>query len=204
MDEWHKHFRAHLPRGVLVTFARRTIRRSRLTSSLEVGQLLQNLMIAELVRPSTCLWIVSPWITDIEVIDNSTLSFDDLSDTWGPRNVRLSEVLLARARCGLALVIATRLADHHNTRFLQDIRAVFGEAELDDEPHLVITDDDVLHEKGIAGDTFYLSGSMNLTYTGVHIGSELVSLDLDPVEVARARRSFFERFGGTFAERPAQ
>jgi hypothetical protein len=155
-------------------------------------------MITELVRPSTCLWIVSPWITDIGVLDNSTLSFEDLCETWGPRHVRLTEVLLARARSGAALVIATRLGDPHNQAFLHEIKAAFGGAELDNESFLVITDDDVLHEKGIAGDNFYLSGSMNLTYTGVHIGSEMVTLDLDPVEIARARRSFFERFGGIF------
>jgi hypothetical protein len=187
-----------------VNAGRRTIRRSRLTSSREVAQLLQNLMIAELLRPSVCLWIVSPWITDIGVIDNSTLSFDDLGGAWGPRTVRLSEVLLARARFGSALVIATRLADPHNAAFLNDIKAAFGEAELDDEFHLVITDDDLLHEKGIAGDSFYLSGSMNLTYTGVHIGSEMVTLDLEAAEVARARRSFFERFGGTFNQGQAR
>lgn len=184
-----------------MTSGRRTIRRSRLTSSVEVGQLLQTLMIAELVAPSTCLWLVSPWISDIGVVDNSTLSYEDLNDAWGPREVRLSEVLLARARRGAALVVATRLNEPHNRPFLNTIRGAFGQADLNREPHLIVADDDLLHEKGIAGDTFYLSGSMNLTYTGIHIGSELVALDLDPVEVARARRSFYERFGGVFDRR---
>ena len=32
--------------------------------------LLQMLFLSELLAPSRCLWLVSPWISDIPVIDN--------------------------------------------------------------------------------------------------------------------------------------
>jgi hypothetical protein len=178
---------------------RRTIRRSRLTSGTEVAALVQTVLLAELFEPSRCMWIVSPWISDIPILDNATLGFGGLSDEWGPRRVRLSEVLVARAKTGAALVVATRLMDERNQNFAAAMHATFAEAWLDDADALRLVDDELLHEKGIAGDDFYLAGSMNLTWTGVHIASEVVTWSLAPSEVHGARRSFFERYGGVFA-----
>jgi hypothetical protein len=82
--------------------------------------------------------------------------------------------------------------------FVSRIKTLFDNA--DQSGRLIVEDDEKLHEKGLAGDRFYLAGSMNLTWTGVRIASEVVTLDLDPAEVARARRSYSDRYGGTFAE----
>lgn len=174
----------------------RTIRRSKLTSATEVAALVQSLLVAELLRPSRCLWIVSPWISDIDVVDNSTLGFRDVVEHWGPRQVRLSDALVERARAGAALVVATRCGDDNNTAFVAALRTAFFGAGLDNSGLLSIVDDALLHEKGIAGDDFYLAGSMNLTWTGVHLANEVVTWTREPGEVQSARRSFAERYGG--------
>jgi phosphatidylserine/phosphatidylglycerophosphate/cardiolipin synthase-like enzyme len=54
----------------------------------------------------------------------------------------------------------------------------------------------MLHAKSIVADDFALVGSMNLTYTGVHLREEYLELKTDPEFVAEARISAFESFGG--------
>lgn len=188
----------------MTTSERRTIRRSKLTSNTEALSLVQSLLLGELLRPSVCMWIVSPWISDIPILDNSTLNYSDLSEDWGPRQVRLSEVLVQRARSGAQLVIATRLDDDRNKAFVSSVRSGFYDIGADDPARLLLVQDDLLHEKGLAGDDYYLSGSMNLTWTGVHISSEMLRLSLALDEVQAARRSFSERYGGEFRLRPTR
>ena len=47
---------------------------SRLTSR-QLPDLLQTILVAELIAPSQCLWLVSPWISDIPVVDNTANTF---------------------------------------------------------------------------------------------------------------------------------
>jgi len=59
------------------------------------------LFLAELVNPGTEAWLVSPWISDIPVIDNGSGSFDAINSDW-PRN-EIDHFVLARLeRTGLA------------------------------------------------------------------------------------------------------
>ena len=67
----------------------RIIRKSQTRSSTEAASLLASLFAAELICPSECLWLVSPWISDIQILDNQASGFDPLS-RWGPRQVRLA------------------------------------------------------------------------------------------------------------------
>ena len=82
----------------------RVIHKSRTRSSTEAASLLANLFAAELVSPSECIWLVSPWISDIQILDNEASAFDPLN-RWGPRVVRLSEVLATLAAYGSSVVI---------------------------------------------------------------------------------------------------
>lgn len=53
-----------------------------------------------------------------------------------------------------------------------------------------------LHEKGILGDGFYLSGSMNFTFSGISLNEEAVHFIVDPAAVAENRVALFSRWGG--------
>ena len=44
----------------------------------QVTDLLQTIFASEIVAPSSRLWIVSPWISDIPVVDNRANSFTSL------------------------------------------------------------------------------------------------------------------------------
>ena len=52
-----------------------------------------------------------------------------------------------------------------------------------------------LHEKGFLGDGFYLSGSMNFTFSGVTLNEEAVHYSVDPSFVAEARILYGARWG---------
>src|SRR4051812_5201056 len=98
----------------------RVIRKSRARSTREAADLLGSIFAAELIQPSHCLWLVSPWISDIAIIDNTTNSFEAVR-SFGPRPVRLSEVLATLAGLGTTVVIGTT-ADATNKPFRQRTR----------------------------------------------------------------------------------
>jgi hypothetical protein len=172
----------------------RVIRKSKTRSSREAAELLTAIFTAELIRPSKCLWIVSPWISDIPVIDNTTNSFEPVR-LWGPRAVRLSEILVILAGLGTAIVVGTT-SDPTNKPFQQRMHHLFGDRDL--LPQLIIDVDasGQLHEKAITGDDFVVAGSMNLTNNGVFIREEFLEFRTDPEFVARARMDAYDRFGG--------
>ncbi len=48
-------------------------------STRHIPDLLQAIFVAELISPSRDIWIISPWISDIPVIDNQTNRFQHLA-----------------------------------------------------------------------------------------------------------------------------
>ncbi len=158
------------------------------TSRRSVIELLQLLFAAELVTPSRCLWIVSPWIRDVPVIDNSSGGFSSLCPDFPCTEVRLSRVLTRLMERGTKLVIATR-PDEENRHVVDAISAV--NVDL-----LKIHVQKDLHAKGIVGDRFCLTGSMNLTFMGVNKATEMIVLERDPSRVEELRLVFAGEYGG--------
>jgi hypothetical protein len=158
-------------------------------SSRQVPDLLQAIFVSEMIAPSPCLWLVSPWISDIPLIDNSANSFLYLNTRWARGKVRFSQVLEALADVGTTIHVATRPLPH-NYGFIERL----GEAASAD--HIVIHLVEELHEKGIVGDTFYLGGSMNFTYNGISINEEAVIYETTSEIVAARRIIFKDRWGG--------
>src|SRR5262245_54616950 len=128
---------------------------------------MQLLFACELLVPSRCLWLVSPWITDLEVIDNRDARFSALEPTWGARPIRLMEVLTRLVDQGAVLRIAMRPpsrapANADVARKLADLKA-----RLADPDQVGVIEREELHTKGLLGDDFFLAGSMNFTRSGI-------------------------------------
>lgn len=172
----------------------RVIRKSRARSSREAANLLGSIFAVELIRPSRCLWLVSPWISDIPIIDNTTNGFEAVR-TFGPRPVRLSEVLVTLAGLGSTVVVGTT-SDATNNAFRQRTRRLFEDRGLATRLSIDIDSSGELHEKAITGDDFVVSGSMNITNNGVFVREEFVEFRSDEEFVARSRMDAYERFGG--------
>jgi hypothetical protein len=159
--------------------------------SRQVTELLQTIFSAELVAPSRCLWVVSPWISDVPIIDNSANAFSALVGDWPRGSIRLSAVLGHLLRRGTTVRIAARPIEH-NSDFLGRLRLQAG--DLADRLRIVETE--TLHEKGILGDGFYLSGSMNITYNGLTFNDEVLHFFTHPETVAANRQLYTQWLGG--------
>ena len=157
--------------------------------STELRDLLQSLFVGEILLPSRCVWLVSPWISDIPIIDNETNLFSQLAPEWPRGRVSLSQVIVRMLSAGTTVHVATR-DDELNRSFLSVLKSLGGEGRL-----RVHTSED-LHEKGLLGDDFYLSGSMNFTVAGIQINEEVLHLITDPADVAQNRVILTQRWGG--------
>lgn len=172
----------------------RQIFKGRSRAEREVENLLQSILAAELVSRSETMWLVSPWVSDVPVLDNRAGAFSALEPAWGRRSITLVEVLAALLRRGTALVVATR-PDEHNARFVQRIQTAATASGHGDRLVVHRDDREKLHEKGLLGDDYFLSGSMNFTESGIRLHDEAVKFDLTPHAVSQARLHFRQHYG---------
>jgi hypothetical protein len=163
---------------------------TQVTSRAEIRELLEGIFVAELLVPSDTVWLVSPWITDIDILDNRCGQFSSLVPTWGLRRIRLSEIFAHIMDQSVVHIVAR--PDPHNEAFLQKMRDLSKASDSSDNLRIAIRE--TLHLKGMLGQDYYLSGSMNLTYNGVEVNHEGVSLDRSPEAIAEARIHFQENY----------
>lgn len=159
-----------------------------------IRDLLQSLFIAELLQPSSCLWLAFGWISDIEVIDNRARQFTALQPDWPANGIRLSQFMTALVEAGGRISLVLRDVDH-NRQFINIIRLM-----RDRFPGQVkVAMGAEVHDKGILGDDFLLSGSMNLTYNGVTINDEHLTLRTDMASVQEWRLTLEQKWGRALA-----
>ena len=145
--------------------------------------LLQSIFVGELLAPSEELWLVSPWISDIPIINNEAGQFRSLVPEWDLAPIRLSQILQYLAKHSTKIYIAMR-DGKHNKPFLQY-------SEIDGVNIYVAP---FLHEKGLLGDDYFLSGSFNFTFNGITLNEEMAHLYTDKAVIAANRISFNERW----------
>lgn len=165
----------------------RRIFKTQTTGVTTIQELLQSMFVAEVMQPSEEIWIVSPWISNVVLIDNRTGNFDALNPEWGRREIRLTEVLATLMARGTVVNIVTR-SDASNDAFRTRIGELVHEHGLDGQLSVLIHNQ--LHTKGILLGGCLLMGSMNLTYNGMVINDEWVEFSIDPQELARTRLEF--------------
>ncbi|MBF0097672.1 MAG: PLD-like domain protein [Magnetococcales bacterium] len=157
------------------------------TSRNVVNELITLMFLAELVDPGPEVWIVSPWISDVPLLDNRAGSFNAVNPGWGRREIRLSDVAVQLMLGGNRLIIVTR-PDEHNKIFLHRLEDAVAETDLTTALEVIVRDK--LHTKGILTRRGLLLGSMNLTYNGLELNDEVVEYDIDPANLADARLAF--------------
>jgi hypothetical protein len=153
-----------------------------------VNDLLQTLLVSELLDPSGELLVLSPWISDIVVIDNSAGQFRSVLPGMPARPIRFTEVLTGLARRGTRVRVIIR-DDEKNAPVRSRIS---GLPSSDPRPELIIHDN--LHDKGLLSDRFHVHGSMNFTYFGQAVNEEGLTVTSDLDAIARARLDYQRRY----------
>ena len=170
-----------------MTYLYRRIFKSQTAGATTIAELLQSMFAAEILMPEGDLWIVSPWISNVVLIDNRSGNFDSLNPEWGRREVRLVDVLIALMSRGTIVNVVTR-NDEKNVAFIGRLRDMAQQLAL--EENVTITVREKLHTKGVLLSNSLLMGSMNLTYYGMQINDEWVEFSVDPEGLAATRLEF--------------
>ncbi len=165
----------------------RRIFKSKTTGVETIQELMQTMFVAEVLQPGDEIWIVSPWISNVVLIDNRSGNFDALNPEWGRREIRLSDVLLTLMSHGTKVHVVTR-NQRSNDSFLTKTADLTREYDLDDLLSVILHDE--LHTKGILLKSGLLMGSMNLTYNGMVINDEWVEFSIDQADLIRTRLQF--------------
>ena len=166
------------------------VRRSRYARN-EARELLQSIFVSELIRPSEELWLVSPWLSDIEVIDDAAGAFASLVGNAASTSLTLSAALVCLAEAGTRVKVVTRPGDN------KDFRNALNR-HLAHSPHkdrVTLRTVETLHTKGLVGDDYRVMGSMNFTFNGIRINDEIIRFDRSVGTIARIRLEFEQQYG---------
>lgn len=156
-------------------------------TGVKIDRLLSDVLLSELLTPSEDLWLVSPWISDIEVIDNTGGTYDAAFEDPMNRTYFFSEILALLTRAGSKLRVVTRPGKSRD--FLNHLQYA-AEPE-----NLRIVGEEDIHEKTFCGHDWQITGSMNYTFNGMHKNDERSSYRVDPAAAALTRVEFTHRFG---------
>src|SRR5690606_33917369 len=63
---------------------------------------LSNLLVGLILNPDV-VWLVSPWVSDFDLLDNRTSDWNSVNPAWGARYVQFSELLAAATDTGSRL-----------------------------------------------------------------------------------------------------
>jgi phosphatidylserine/phosphatidylglycerophosphate/cardiolipin synthase-like enzyme len=159
------------------------------TGIAAIRELLQMMFIGEFLINSERVWVVSPWVGNIVLIDNRAGCFDALNPEWGRREIRLIDVLLSLMSKGAEVLLVTR-KNEINEPFLIDIKQRSIDSGVRDQ--LKIVTKQKLHTKGVLLSESLLLGSMNLTYSGLEINDEWIQYSIDREDIAKTRLEFDE------------
>jgi len=156
-------------------------------TGVKIDRLLSDVLLSELLTPSEDLWLVSPWLSDIEVIDNTGGTYDAAFEHPMNRTYFFSEILALLTGMGSKLRVVTRPGN--GADFLNRLQAAAQPENL-----RIVGDKDI-HEKTFCGSDWQITGSMNYTFNGMHKNDERSSYRIDPAAAALTRVEFTHRFG---------
>lgn len=162
-----------------------------------IAEALESLALAELLDPGRQLMIVSPWISDFPIIDNRASSFSALEPSWGAGKVTFSDFARSLLRRGSRVLVGCG-DDQGAIQFIERLRA--GSRQDGTEESLTIkvlpigSQQFIEHEKALIADSWAIYGSMNLTFRGIEVNGELVTISSDQSKLAELSTAMRELF----------
>lgn len=164
----------------------RLIHRSAASPSRDIAECLEGLLVYELMDPGRRLLIISPWISDFPALDNRGARFTAIDASWTATFVLFSGVLRAVLQRGTDVRIACGPGAREGEFVARLERAAVLDGTADrlsvtrrPREHRLFS-----HEKAVVADTWAVYGSMNLTYSGVTMNGELITVTTDAAQVS--------------------
>ncbi len=155
--------------------ANRVIKSRAPGGTAQLADCLASLFALELMSPGGRLYLISPRLGDIPLIQSLFGQFRALMPELGQSELRLSDALAALGRRSSTVRVLYRPGDAPTDSF---IGRLSPEVERRAVPRL--------EERGLIGESFYLRGSLEFSLGGVAAGEESVELTTEPADVARA------------------
>lgn len=147
-------------------------------SSVQLVSCLSSLLALELLKPGKELYLISPWLSNMPLLDNRFGQFRALVGEENRTVLHLGNILALFAARGTQVRILYRAPVEGNTRqFVENLSNVANlecRAKRD------------LHAKGLITSHFYVHGSMNFTYAGIKINDESVRITRDEATIWQA------------------
>lgn len=150
-------------------------------------EVLSGQMSGLFIRPEL-IWLVSPWISDFNVLDNRTGDWDFLESSWGNREIGFLEILASAVNKGCPL----RLVTQNDGKSLSFINQLQNRLLVEVDYKYLASD--TLHTKGLLTKHFFLRGSMNYTYSGAKLNDEVLELTNDGTMISEALLEFENRY----------
>lgn len=144
-------------------------------------------LLASLIMIPDEIWLVSPWVSDFKILDNRSGDWDHVHHSWGARYVYFSEMLTASVEAGSKLTLVTN-SDLMNETFYKKLTSKLDPARVR------WAQAERLHTKGLLCSSFFVSGSMNFTYSGTNRNDERVQLTTSSNTIVEARLEFQKRY----------
>lgn len=165
----------------------RLIHRSAASPSRIIAETLEGLLLAEMVAPGNRLLVVSPWISEFPAIDNRAGQYSTLEPAWLVGFVPFSSVLRSLLTHGVKIRVACGFGEREtdfisrlsNGATLDGTQPSLSVSQLPREHRLFS------HEKAMVADTWAIYGSMNMTYSGVKLNGELITVTTETDTVGR-------------------
>ncbi|GCE23219.1 phospholipase D-like domain-containing protein DpdK [Dictyobacter kobayashii] len=152
--------------------------------SVQLTNCLHSLFALELLSPSPEIYLISPWISNVPLMNNRFGQFRILVGDTEEGELRLATVLSILADRGSKVRIIYR--PHPQTEeFLSVLPSTI-------EYRKSMT----LHAKGLITKHCYLRGSMNFTYSGVNLNDEEIELTTNLTDVSYALIEAQQRWEG--------
>lgn len=153
----------------------------------QLKEVLSTLLAGLTITPQP-IWLVSPWVSDFDLLDNQSGDWSMLQPAWGLRTVRFSELLAACVESGCLLNLVTKDEDG-NYAFLKRLSESI--TSNDRYRHGFSNE---LHAKGLLTASWYLSGSMNFTFSGANLNDEQLHLNANPTVTSETIVEFEQRY----------
>src|SRR5688572_26978744 len=87
---------------------RRSVHKTSGRARNEARELLQAIFAGELARPSGVIWLVSPWLRNVPILENRSGEFEALAPSLPRSEVRLNRILRELVVRGTRIVVASR------------------------------------------------------------------------------------------------